>query len=858
MAGNLTHEEARRRAELLRVDSYRVGLDLTRGPDTFESTTTVRFTCAEPGAATFLELADAEVLGVVLNGERLDPRYEGGRITLSNLRADNEVRVVAACRYTHSGEGLHRFVDPEDGQAYLYSQFATADAHRVFACFDQPDLKARFELTVVAPDGWEVASATVPERVRGAEASGSTWRFPASAPLPTYALAVVAGPYHVVTDRYVGPEGTEIPLRLLCRASLAADLDADVLFDITRRGFGFFHDLFRMPYPFAKYDQVFAPEFNLGAMENAACVTLNEKYVFGSAPTGLLRERRAETLLHEMAHMWFGDLVTMRWWDDLWLNESFATYTGVLAQSEVTEWTGAWTTFANLRKTEAYRQDQLPSTHPIAAEIPDVAATEVNFDGITYLKGASVIKQLVSYVGRDHFEEAIRRYVRRHAWNNTRLGDLLAMLEETSGRDLATWSKEWLETAGVNTLRLEYDCGRDGRLSRCTVVQQAPDRNPVLRAQRVAVGLYEHAPEGLVRRRRIELDIAGERTEVAELVGDEPPALMLLNDDDLAYAKVRLDDRSLRTVLGRQGGGGSVRGVSEIRNPLAAVQVWSILWDMTRDGELPARDYVKLVADSLPTVTDASLAQTLGERARTAVYDYAAPGWRDSGLGLLARTAYTLLRGAEPGSELYLVHLNAFVSTARSAEQVAVLRGMLDGESALDGELRWTLLRRLIVIGELGAPDIDAQQQRDPSATGDRHAAACRAAIPTRQAKAEAWHRLLTGELTGGPFRGTLEGLTEPDHRHLLTDFEEAYFEVVGRVWNELSGGRAQRFVREAFPMGSLSERTVTAARDRMARPGTPAPLRRLLAEGRDDLQRALRARHRDETAHPCDRNEDH
>jgi aminopeptidase N len=842
VAGNLTQAEARERAALLSLDAYRVRIDLTQGPDTFRSTTTVRFTCAEPGAATFIDLADAAVHEVVLNGERLDGTLHGDRITLPGLVAHNELRVVADCRYSRTGEGLHRFVDPVDDQVYVYSQFATADAHRVFASFDQPDLKARLDLTVVAPAGWEVVSNTAADRTGEPGQPVTTWHFPLSEPLPTYALALVAGPYHVEHDSYRAEDGRIIPLRLLCRTSLAGHLDADVLFDITKRGFGFFHDVFATPYPFAKYDQVFAPEFNVGAMENAACVTVNEKYVFRSRATAALRERRAETLLHEMAHMWFGDLVTMRWWDDLWLNESFATYAGLLAQTEATEWTGAWTTFASLRKAEAYRQDQLPSTHPITADIPDIAATEVNFDGITYLKGAAVLKQLVAYVGRENFLAAVRHYVRRHAWGNTTLPDLLAALEETSGRDLGAWSREWLETSGVNTLRADWDFDEAGRVTRCTVVQDAPESRPVLRSHRMAIGLYDRGPAGIVRRRRVELDIAGARTDVPELVGEARPDLALLNDDDLTYAKVRLDHRSLRTLLS---------GISEIRDPLTAAQAWTIAWDMTRDGELPARDYVRLVVSGLGSVTDATLAQTLLDQARKAVHDYASPCWRAIGMESLADAAHASLHEAVPGSDLQLVYAQAFLGTATSRAHLSVLRDILDGARHFPGlgvdiDLRWALLRRLVVCGAAGPAEIDAERQLDPSAAGARNAVACQAAVPSPGAKASAWQRILSGGLPNSVLRATLEGFAEPDHRELLEAFVEPYFANVGRFWAGAPGGMAQRFAREAFPSGAISERTVASADACLGGADVPAALRRLLSEGRDEVARAIRARRRD------------
>jgi len=842
VAGNLTQAEARERAALLTVDSYEVRVDLTRGPDMFRSTTIARFDCGAPGGSTFIELAGAHVREVVLNGRRLEAAAGGGRITLPDLSARNEVRVVADCRYSRTGEGLHRFVDPVDDRTYLYSQFATADAHRVFACFDQPDLKAGLELTVVAPAGWEVLSNALPDQVEESGPSAATWHFPLTEPLPTYALALVAGPYAIAHDHYRAEDGREIPLRLLCRASLADHLDTGPLFDLTRRGFDFFHEVFATPYPFTKYDQVFAPEFNVGAMENAACVTVNEKYVFRSRATAALRERRAETLLHELAHMWFGDLVTMRWWDDLWLNESFATYAGVLAQSEVTEWTGAWTTFAHLRKAEAYRQDQLPSTHPIAADIPDVAATEVNFDGITYLKGASVLKQLVSYVGRESFLTAIRRYVRRYAWGSATLSDLLDVLEEASGRDLATWSKEWLETSGVNTLRPVWEFDDAGRVTSCTVVQEAPEDHRVLRSHRVAIGLYNTGPDGLVRRRRVEVDVVGARTEVPELVGEIRPELALLNDDDLTYAKVRLDDRSLRTLLG---------GIGDIRDPLAAAQAWAIAWDMTRDAELPARDYVRLVVAGLRSVADANLAQTLVDQARKAVHDYASPSWRPSGRQTLADLAHELLGTAEPGSDLQLVYMQALVGVATAPAHLAVLRGILDGTGRPDGltvdsDLRWALLRRLVARGAAGAPEIDAELRRDRSAAGERHAVACTAAIPTSDAKESAWQRILSGTLSNSLLRATLEGFTEPDHRDLLEPFADRYFAEIGRVWSDLGGGTAQRFARDGFPSGAVTERTVASADACLGRDDLPASLRRLLNEGRDELVRAIRARRHD------------
>jgi aminopeptidase N len=842
LAGNLTRDEARDRARLLTVESYNVDLDLTTGAETFVSDTTIRFGCAEPGASTFVDLHGAKVREITLNGQSLDPGSydaEKGRIPLPRLAASNELRVVADAAYSRTGEGLHRFVDPVDSKVYLYTQFETCDAHRMYTCFDQPDLKARFELSVTAPEDWQVITNSAPDR-----SEGGRWHFPATPGISTYITALVAGPYHVVRDEY-RQDDQVIPLGAYCRASLAEHFDADAIFEVTKQGFDFFRKTFARPYPFDKYDQLFVPEFNAGAMENAGCVTFLEDYVFRSRVTDAAYERRAETILHEMAHMWFGDLVTMRWWDDLWLNESFATYMSVLCEAEATQWTGAWTTFANLWKTWAYRQDQLPSTHPISADIPDIRAVEVNFDGITYAKGASVLKQLVAYVGRDNFISGVRSYFDRHAWGNTSLSDLLDALEETSGRDLTSWSKEWLETAGVNTLRPAYEVGDDGAFTSFAVLQEAPEEYPTLRSHRVAVGLYDRTPEGIVRRKRVELDVVGARTDVPELVGEARPDLVLVNDDDLTYAKIRLDDHSMRTLID---------GIGEITEGLPRALCWSAAWDMCRDAELAARDYVRLVLSGIRGVTDVSVAQTLLRQARTATRQYADPEWRATGFALQADALYRLMTEAEPGSDRQLTYAQAFVAVATSAEHLDYVRGLLDGSVTLDGlvidtDLRWALLRRLVVRGAAGEAEIAAELKRDPTAAGERHAAGDRAAIPTAEAKAAAWDRIIAGDLPNAVFRATLGGLFDVDDTSLVKPYVDKYFAEVGRVWSEWSSDMSSTFAENAYPFLVTEPSTIERTTAYLDEQNPPPALRRLLLEGRDGVARAIRAQEKDRSA---------
>jgi aminopeptidase N len=844
VSSNLTRDEAAARSALITVASYEVDLDLASGSETFVSVSVLRFDCAEPGASTFVDLTAPAVREITLNGAVVGPdAFDGDRITLDGLAAGNVLRVVAECAYSRSGEGLHRFTDPADERVYLYSDLETFDAHRVYACFDQPDMKASYELSVTAPADWLVVSNMAPESTTEA-GQALRWHFPPTPVMPTYITAVAAGPYHVVRGEHDG-----IPLGVFCRQSLAEHLDADEILEVTRQGFDFFHKTFGITYPFGKYDQLFVPEFKEGAMENAGCVTFLESYIFRSRVTDFAREARGETILHEMAHMWFGDLVTMRWWDDLWLNESFATWAGTLAQAEATRWTSAWTTFAQLYKSWAYRQDQLPSTHPIAADIPDIHAVEVNFDGITYAKGAAVLKQLVAYVGRENFLAGVRKYFDAHAWGNATLADLLAALEDTSGRDLASWSAQWLQAAGVNTLRASYSVDEDGRFTEFAVEQEAPASHPTLRSHRIAIGLYDLTPAGLSRRSRVETDVAGPRTVAPELAGQARPDLVLVNDDDLTYAKIRLDDHSLRTL---------VEQIGSFTDSLPAALCWAAAWDMCRDGEMAARDYVRLVLSGISSVADISVVQTLLRQAGQAARRFADPGWRPAGLALTAGTLRDLLFAAEPGSDAQLAYVRAFAGVAASDEDLALLTGLIDGSVALEGlsvdtDLRWALLARLVSRGggprHYGEAEIGAELERDATDAGERHAATCRAAIPTAEAKREAWRLLTDGELTIAMFRAVLAGFADPDQPELVEPYREEFFAVVGDVWREWSSAMAQDFVSGVYTVCAISPGTVEVTDAYIDRADPPAALRRLLSEGRDDVLRALRCQARDRQA---------
>ncbi|HVE98163.1 MAG TPA: aminopeptidase N [Mycobacteriales bacterium] len=841
-ANNLTRDEARQRALLVRDVAYDVTLDLRYGEERFESTSRVTFGCAEPGATTFLELTAPAISRVTLNGTQLPPDcFDGNRIQLADLAADNEVEVVADCAYMHTGVGLHRFVDPVDKRVYLHTQFETFDAHRVYACFDQPDLKAPFTFTVHAPEEWTVVS-NARAVDRPADGAAGTWRFATTQPISTYITAVVAGPYHEVRETRGG-----IDIGLFCRRSMAEHLDPDELFAVTEQGFAWFQENFGYEYPFGdKYDQLFVPEFNSGAMENAACVTFLEDYVFRSKVTDAAYERRAETILHEMAHMWFGDLVTMRWWDDLWLNESFATYASILCQVKATRFTGGWTTFANNEKTWAYRQDQLPSTHPVAADMVDIHAVAVNFDGITYAKGASVLRQLVAWVGEDAFLAGLRTYFRRHEFGNTELKDLLVTLEEASGRDLSSWSKEWLETAGVNTVRAELAEDADGVITAFRLLQEAPADWPTLRSHRIAIGLFDVDGDTVVRRDRVELDLVGAATDVPDLVGVRRPDLLLLNDGDLTYAKIRLDERSLATVTERLG---------QLPDSLSRALCWAATWDMTRDAELAARDYVRLVLRSIGTETDIGVVQTLLSQCVGAIYNYGDRANRSALLARLAAATLGHLEEAEPGSDHQLAWARAFVTASESAADQATMRGLLDGTSSFPGltvdtDLRWHVLRRLVALGGAHEDDVDAEVKLDPTAAGHRQAAAALAARPTRAAKDEAWRSVFDDpELPNAVLSATISGFQQPHQVDLLEQFVEPYFDSIATIWAERTNEVAFNIVTGMFPSGVMRQETLDRT-DAYLREADPAPpVRRLLLEGRDGVARALRAQAKDVAA---------
>ncbi len=838
----ITRHESAERARLLRVHGYDVRLDLTRGEKLFRSTSVITFDCAEPGAASYVDLIAAEVIEVKLNGAPIDPAdaYSDGRITLAGLAASNELRVVADCAYTHDSRGMHRAVDSADERVYLYTNFEPADARRVYANFEQPDLKAAFTFHVIAPEHWVVLSNQPAPDPEPAGESSAIWHFPPTPRMSTYLTAICAGEYHLVTSTHTTPRGQVIPLGLACRASLADFLDPDDILTITRQGLDYYTGLFERDYPFAKYDQVFVPEFSAGAMENVGCVTISERLMFRSKVTDMMYELRATVILHEMAHMWFGDLVTMKWWDDLWLNESFAEFSAALSSAEGTRFTDAWTTFSGGRKTWGYRQDQMPSTHPVAADVPTLSEAIANFDGISYAKGASVLKQLVAYVGRDSFFSGIRAYFAEYGWANAALGDLLRTVEATSGRSLRDWARLWLQTAGPNTLRSDFAIDEDGAFSRFAVLQEAPAEHPTLRPHHIAIGLYNRVGDRLVRAHRVEADIDGARTDIPELIGRVQPDLILLNDDDLTYALVRFDQRSLATLT---------ESIGQFTDSLARTVCWSAALDMVQQAELSVPAFIRMMVAGMGEEPTISVLQTLHMTAARLMSVTADPKWVPEGKERLASAALPLLLAAEPGSDRQLAWAELLAWTAITPEQLDLIAGLLDGSVeipglAVDTELRWALLRRLAATGRSGDAEIDAELGRDATDAGRRHAAASRAAIPDAAHKDTAWRMLAESEELGH------EGVTavaasfgQPEHAELLGPYAEAYFSVLPDLWSS-RGDHMKRVLGDAlFPYFAASPGLLRLIDEFLAQPDLDPAMVRLLIERRDVIERALRSR---------------
>lgn len=797
---NLTRTEAESRSAIVCNPHYEVTLDLTKGPRTFLSTSHVTFE-AQDGASTWIDLIAPKAMRITLNGTDIDPEsaFNDCRIALNNLQKQNDLTVVAECEYSHTGEGLHRAVDTADGLVYLYTQFEVMDARRVYAAFDQPDIKGTFNFTVLAPKSWTVTSTMLPtekNELEGVKTDPATlsngvidnvveWVFPTTPRMSSYLTSLVAGPYAEWHTEYKNADGRILPMGLYCRQSIkdGLDKDADYLFEEVQKGFDFYNKTFGVIYPYQKYDQIFVPEYNAGAMENIGNVTVVDSYVFQSKVSDAVADRRVSSLLHELAHMWFGDLVTMKWWNDLWLNESFAEFMCTLCTAEATEWTTEWSTFASGEKSWGEEQDQLPTTHPVVAPINDINDTEANFDGITYAKGGSVLHQLMAYVGRENFFKGIHNYLVKHSYGNATLNDLLAELNAASGRDLDAWSKLWLQESGINTLTTVVDTDENGIITKFVIKQKGSADNNVLRPHTLKIGFYGLDPEtGKVTRQSSYTEdvAAAEETEITDLIGKKRPEFIMLNDDDLTYAKLRFDRDSLNFLADH---------LADFDDALARAITSLALWDMTRDAEFPAAEYIKIALAQLASEDQATTFKTVLKALLTTVRQYVAPAQAKDMSRYTSSELWKLVQEAEAGSDAQFQLLGAYLSLGSDEDFEEHAHDLLNGSLILpgidvDNNLRWQIIIALARAGEMTDDEIQAELDKDDSIANREFAYNARASRPTHEAKEWAWNEAMNNlTLTNSQLRAVVLGYASGTDADLYNEFVERFFDAINTVW---------------------------------------------------------------------------
>ncbi len=850
----LTRNEATHRAATLEVSSIDVTVDVSGAADpsqeTFPVTSVLTLTAREE--RTFIDVA-GQVCAVLLNGAEHPFEDEEDRVWVSGLPVGESLtlEVRALARYSRSGEGLHRYTDPEDGEVYLYTQFEPNDAHRAWPCIDQPDVKPEWTFHVIAPPSWVVFSNGV--EVGAAPAGNDAVRhdFSATPPLSSYITAVVAGPWAVIdggTWSGGASDGghVELPLRLACRRTLARYLDADDVVEVTRAGLDFFHERYGVTFPWGSYDQIYVPEYNLGAMENPGCITFNESYISRSTPTFTERQRRANTTLHEMCHMWFGDLATPAWWDDLWLKESFAENQGASAIAMSTQYTGEWANFAMNRKIWAYTQDQMPTTHPIAADIPDVAAAKTNFDGITYAKGAAVLKQLVAWVGEDAFYDGARRYFDKHRFAATSLADLLEALEAASHQELGSWKSAWLETSGPSTLSASWRTDSVGAIFDFTLHQGAEACGGVLRPHRVTVSTWRAASGALERTHVFDVRIDGESAPIdpdgvlALPGGAAFVDLVVINDDDLTYAISRLDERSTDVALAY---------VGTIGAPITRAVVWASLWNAVRDGLLDPRRFIVAVLNAVPAETEPAIRDRLLLFVSEALSSFLPGAARTEPHDQVLATTIRLAKDADD-ADAWRAYTRAFIAefAARGGDEYeAAVRAFAASDNP---DIAWRARRALAARGLVDEETILAWRDADGSGEAARMSVEALASIPDEAARARAWESVWSDALSNDYLSATLAGLQSS-----TWEGERGIGEAVARMrgyWESHTIGMSLRYVSGVLDLGvdidreGSVEASVSLLRSWLgSNEDAPAQLRRIVVEHLDDFERRERVQRR-------------
>jgi len=832
----LTQEDARRRAELVSRPEYALQLDLTAKAERYQGAVTVTFEMAQAGA-TFLDCTSARLITVEVNGAAIDaPDWNGYRLTLHGLRqGSNTVRIAYENEYNHGGDGFHQFIDPEDGEEYLYTNFEPYNAHWLFPCFDQPDIKGRYTLAVSAPSAWKLIANGREDTVERLDGNRRRITFARTRPFSTYLFALIAGPYEVFQDQW-----EDIPLGFYARKSLAPFVDVEELARVTKQGMEFYARFFDYGYPFEKYDQIFVPEFNAGAMENVGAVTHSERMVFRDPPTETDRLDRAEVILHELAHMWFGNLVTMRWWNDLWLNESFATYMSYLCMVDATRFKSSWQVFNAGMKNWAYTQDERVTTHPISGVVRDTDETFLNFDGITYGKGASAIKQLVAAIGVEGFREGMRRYFKRHEYGNTTLADWLDDLGAGAGRDLHPWAQAWLETASLNTISAHVERAGDW-IGSLELRQDAPDEHPTIRPHTLDIALVRN--EGgaiLIDSVPATIDSASERIE--EAAGRPFPGLVFPNHNDHGFVKVALDERSIAFIHDN---------LNRIDDALLRQLIWHTLWTMVRDQQLKSTDFINLAAANVVAETDHGLVESILGRMSAAVSRYVPEDAKAEAAHRMFATAWGALE-AVTDPDLKIIWGRTLFGVALNPDDAVHACELADGVRTVEGftvdqDMRWSAAASAVALDLNGAWErVERERARDRSDRGQRAYLRCEVSRPDGDGKEDAWQKFTEEKgygslhLTGAAMSG-FHWWVQAD---LLEPYVDRYFKQLPNIFDTRDNEFAQRYFSNLFPGYRVEQSTLDQAQAILDAHGERIPtLRRQLMEAIDDLQRAIRCR---------------
>jgi len=686
---------AEMRAKQVSNVSYNLSVTIDNKSENFSGSTQLTFDLAKNNQNDLtIDFDEGTVNSLKINGKEAKFSYEKWFITIpaSELAAGEQTITIDYQRpYSTDGSGFHRFVDPKNGEVYLYTDFEPYDANRLFPHFDQPDLKASYKIDVTAPAHWQIISAT---RETNITENGEikVWSFPASAKFSSYIFSLHAGNYAVWEDKF-----EDIPLRLFARQSLAEYVNTEEWFIPTKQSFGFFNKYFDVKYPFGKYDQIVAPDFNAGAMENVAAVTFNEGYIARGEKSTSARMSLANVIAHEMAHMWFGDLVTMRWWNGLWLNESFATYMANLAISEASDFENNWDVFYSGTKQWAYRTDDSVNTHAIELPVASTGEAMSNFDGITYGKGASVLKQLPYYLGEENFRIGVSNYLKKFSYQNTDLDDFIGELGKAAGKDMTQWTQDWLFNAGLNTIKVNYQCS-DGKISEFAINQTAPEGYPTLREQRVQIGLYNvnDAGNAMTLSSATPIMYKGATTEIQEVIGKTCPDLVYPNEADWGYVKVDLDEKSLASAQ---------QHINAIDNTTMRLMLWQSLSDSVRDANLAADQLVHFAMANLAGETDYNVVRKIASTLTSALgYLTVATRLEQKDYSELYKEVedlyLSLLEKAEAGSDFQKLWYGRYVSVTKTNKHLANLQNILNGEKSFDGitidqDKRWSLVAKM-------------------------------------------------------------------------------------------------------------------------------------------------------------------